>query len=707
MKKQLPLGSLIAICLMLVFTLPAQQNKSANLSKRTNASFLSNHSTAAKSGSQAIITTTTSTCMSINLPAPATWSLVNYGTGTGTFAANGFVNGPNTYADKEKAMYFDASATANTMLTQVYVGFGIAYSATPSKTVAIRIYDGTGGTVGTALGQGTLSMGTIMNDVTNGQYSLLIFGTPINLPASKKFFVSVDVTGLQWTAGVKDSLSIVSNTSPQTSPTPVWEKQSNNTWYNYSNALSWQLSISLLIHPFLTQAPIVATMSTSGNTICAGQTISYNSSGSTAGTYFWSFGSIPTPTATGATTTAAYPSAGTYTTYMQVTDACGSLGLTANTITVKPNPTVTAVPNATTVCSGQNVTLAGNGATTYTWTGGVSNNVPFAATSTNNYTVTGTAANGCTAIAISGVVVNPNPTVTANTATTSICAGNSVTLNGGGASTYTWSGGVSNGVAFVPSASGSYTVTGTSTANCTGSTAISITVNSNPTVSATVPTASVCSGSNVTLSGSGALTYTWTGGISDNVAFPAGSTSNFTVTGTDANGCSGTAVASLTINPSPTVSASASSSMICTGGTLSLTGSGATSYTWTNGVNNGIAFTPTASNVYTVTGANSSGCLGTSTINITVSNCTGINTIVTEDILFNIYPNPNNGEFTLYINNEGIYSLEIHDALGKLVFSEKNISGNYHVNPSLPSGIYLLSIRENNKLVSSQKMIRN
>ena len=232
--------------------------------------------------------------MSINLPVPAAWTLVNYGTGTPIFT-DGFVNGPNIYGDKEKAMYFDASASANTKITQVYVGFDHAYSATPSKTVAVRFYDGTSGTPGASIGSGTLSMGTIMTDVANNQYSLIMFPVPLNLPVSKKFFASVDLTALSFTTATKDSLSIVSNSDPQTTLTQTWEKWSTNAWVKYDNASSWVLNISLLIHPFLAQAPIVASITVPTGTLCTGSSITYNSAGSTSpGTYDWFFGAATT-----------------------------------------------------------------------------------------------------------------------------------------------------------------------------------------------------------------------------------------------------------------------------------------------------------------------------------------------------------------------------------------------------------------------------
>lgn len=568
---------------------------------------------------QPVPTTTTSSCMSINLPTPTTWSLTNYGIGTPIFT-NGFVNGPNTYGDKEKAMYFDVSASANTMITQVYVGFDIAYSATPSKTVAVRIYDGTSGTVGAALGTSTITMGTIMSDVAANRYSVVFFPTPINLPVSKKFFASVDVSGLQWpVTGAKDSLSIVSNTSPQTTPTPAWEKQSNNTWYNYADAVnSWSLNVSLLIHPFLTQAPVVATYTTSGSTICAGQSVSYNSAGSTPGTYQWSFGAISTPTASGATSVATYTAAGTYTTLLIASDACGSLAAAQGTVTVKSNPVVTATPSSQTICSGTSITLSGGGASSYVWTGGVTNGVSFTPSGSLNYSVTGTATNGCTSTAVASVVVNPTPTVTANTSTNSVCAGSNVTLSGGGATSYVWTGGVTNGVSFVPSNTNTYTVTGT-TGSCSNTAVVTVTVNNLPNVTATPSATTVCSGASISLSGSGASSYAWSGGISDGVSFIPSGTLNYTVTGTAANGCINTAVVPVVVNPTPTVTANASALTICPGSSVVLTGGGASSYVWTGGVSDGVSFSPTATDSYTVTGTSGT-CSNSAVITVTVNN---------------------------------------------------------------------------------------
>ena len=163
----------------------------------------------------------------------------------------------------------------------------------------------------------------------------------------------------------------------------------------------------------------------------------------------------------------------------------GSGGVCKDTIvaTVNPLPNVTANASATTVCAGTALTLTGGGATTYLWSGGVTNGISFIPLSTTTYTVTGTGANNCSNTATKTITVKPLPTVTASANTTTVCAGTSVTLAGNGAITYVWSGGVTNGISFVPSSTTTYTVTGTGANNCSNTATKTITVNPVPDAS--------------------------------------------------------------------------------------------------------------------------------------------------------------------------------------------------------------------------------
>ncbi len=148
-----------------------------------------------------------------------------------------------------------------------------------------------------------------------------------------------------------------------------------------------------------------------------------------------------------------------------------------------------------------------------------------------------------------------------------------------------------------------------------------ITVNPQPTVTiSSVPNDTVCSGTSVTLSGSGASTYVWNNGITDATPFTATSSSAYTVIGVDTNGCSDTASINLIVNPKPVVTANAlPSTVVCAQDTLLLYGSGANVYTWDNGITDSIPFVVNTSAIYTVIGVDTNGCSDTITISVTVN----------------------------------------------------------------------------------------
>jgi trimeric autotransporter adhesin len=284
-------------------------------------------------------------------------------------------------------------------------------------------------------------------------------------------------------------------------------------------------------------------------------------------------------------------------------------------------PTVDAGPDQT-VCVTTPVTLSGSGAQTYSWDNGVVNGVPFIPGGTATYTVIGTAANGCQETDQVTVTVNSTIPVNAGQDQT-ICIGDPVTLSGSGALIYTWDNGVVNGVAFNPTATQTYTVTGTDAFGCFGTDQVIVTVNSLPVIDAGSPQ-TVCQGIPVTLNGSGAVSYTWNNGVTNGIAFNPATTQTYTVTGTDANGCQNTDQVTVMVNPSPVVNAGIDQS-VCPGASVTLTATGAQSYSWNNGVTNGVSFIPTSTQTYTVTGTNANGCQSTDQVLVTVNPIPDVN----------------------------------------------------------------------------------
>jgi gliding motility-associated-like protein len=359
-----------------------------------------------------------------------------------------------------------------------------------------------------------------------------------------------------------------------------------------------QVTVTVNALPTVNAGPDVA--------VCNSSTVTLTASTSFTLAFSWNNGVVNGVPFTPTTTT-------TYT--LTGTSPAGCLASDQVTVSVNALPTVSAGADQT-VCEGTAVTLSGGGANTYSWDNGVVNGVAFVPTATTTYTVSGTAANGCTNTDQILVTVNPLPPVNAGTDQT-ICIGAAVTLSGSGAINYTWNNGITNGVAFNPTTTTTYTLSGTDANNCVNTDQIIVTVNALPPVNAGVDQ-TVCAGSSVTLSGSGAASYVWDNGVTDGIAFTPTVTTTYTVTGTDISGCVNTDQVLVTVNPLPPVSAGTDQA-VCFGTAVILSGSGAATYTWDNGITDGIAFTPTTTNTYTLTGTDVDGCVNTDQVIVTVN----------------------------------------------------------------------------------------
>ena len=351
----------------------------------------------------------------------------------------------------------------------------------------------------------------------------------------------------------------------------------------------------------------------------------------------WDFGDATT--GTGSNPSHTYMSAGTYTVNLVVKDNNSCKDSASELIIIYPLPPVAV--NSSTICVGQETaTLTATGAVSYIWnpttgltpTGG--SPVTGTPTTTTNYTVTGTDANGCTNTATSTITVNPLPPVAVNSST--ICVGQeTATLTAANAGTYTWNPATtlssSNGspVTGTPTTTTNYTVTGTDANGCTNTATSTITVNPLPPVA--VNSSTICVGQETaTLTAANAITYTWNPAItlsSSNGSPVTGTpttTTNYTVTGTDANGCVNTATSTIIVNPLPNITVNTAT--ICVGQQIALlTASGASTYTW-NPVNTlsgsfgpTVNGTPAITTNYTITGTDNNGCQSNATTTIVVN----------------------------------------------------------------------------------------
>lgn len=285
------------------------------------------------------------------------------------------------------------------------------------------------------------------------------------------------------------------------------------------------------------------------------------------------------------------------------------------TIVVHALPNVNA-GNDLDVCQGDTTTLSGMGANSYQWTGGITDGVAFVPSASSSYILTGTDANNCVNTDTVIVSVNPLPNVDGGN-NVIVCLGDTVTLSGTGAISYSWSGGIFDGIGFVPTSTKSYIVVGTDGNNCKENDTVTVTIQPLPSVFGGNDT-SICEFDSLVLAGSGAVTYSWSGGISDGVKFSPSATASYVVTGTDSNNCSATDTVSVIVIDGPNINGG-SDKEICQGKPVALTATGAVSYSWTNGITNGVSFFPSATQSYIVTGTDSNGCTAKDTVKVTVN----------------------------------------------------------------------------------------
>ncbi len=293
------------------------------------------------------------------------------------------------------------------------------------------------------------------------------------------------------------------------------------------------------------------------------------------------------------------------------------------TNTLAITPTYTFEPSLGTISTSSNVMCNGNSATltanvpgTYTWnTGSTASVIVVTPTITSTYFLT-TPTNSFMCPAITLTVSGGLPVISVVSSTNQTCLGKTATLTASGALTYTWTNGVSNGVSFFPQTTTTYTVSGEN--GCGITTAVS-TISVNPLPINVVSThTAVCANKTATLSATAVATsYTWNPGnivnTSSTLIVSPQANTVYTISASDGT-CSGMTNIALQSDPVPTIVASANSSVICPGGSISLSVTGGNNYTWTPGNLNGasLVVNPTVSTLYDVVGDNNFGCLGNS-----------------------------------------------------------------------------------------------
>jgi hypothetical protein len=535
--------------------------------------------TGTKNGCSTTASVTVNVSSAINVTASASPSVICPG-GSATLTASGATS--FTWSTGQTG----ASIVVNPTTTTTYTVTGTSNGCSGSASVTVFVNEA-------------------VNVVASASPSTICPGGSATLTAS-------GATNFTWSTG-QTGASIIVNPSTTTTYTVTG-----------TNAAGCSASASVTV---FVNGSITVTASASPSTICPGGSASLTASGAT--NFTWSTGQTGASIVVNPSATTTYTVTGT--------NASGCSGTASVTVGVSASPNVTVVASPSVICTGGSATLTASGANNFTWsTGQTGASIVVNPNTTTTYSVTGTNAAGCSGTASVTVGVSASPNITVVASPSIICIGGSATLTASGASNFTWSTGQTGAsIAVNPNATTTYFVTGTNAAGCSATASVTVFVNGSITVTASASPSTICPGGSATLTASGATNFTWsTGQTGASIVVNPTVATTYTVTGTNASGCSGVASVTVGVSASPNVTVVASPSVICPGGSATLTASGATNFTWSTGQTGAtIVVNPTATTTYTVTGTNAAGCSRTASVTVSVSAPPNITVVASPSVI--------------------------------------------------------------------------
>ncbi|ASS50631.1 MAG: hypothetical protein A3D31_13795 [Candidatus Fluviicola riflensis] len=432
--------------------------------------------------------------------------------------------------------------------------------------------------------------------------------------------------------------------------------------------------------------PVNINATSQTNVLCNGGStgaLTVSASGGNGGpfTYVWNPGNLSGTTQTNLTAT-------TYTITATGTDGCD--GTATFTIT-QPVALSTTTSSVDASCGANNGTATvnasgGTGSYTYSWvpSGGTgATTTPVAA---GVYTVTVTDGNSCTTTANVTVGTAGGPTLTISNQQNISCFGvndgEATVSAAGGATPYTylWAPSGETTATATGLSAGLNTITVTDNAGCSVSEQVTLTGPTQMVITGTV-TDEDCGALNGNIAasvsgGTGPYAYAWTGTAAVTATISNLDDGTYTLTATDANGCSASSTFTVDQIGDLNVTAVPGSAVISEGASLQLTASGATTYVWTptGGLSctncpNPVA-TPSGSTIYVVTGTDANGCSGTASVTITM------NPVCNEVFVPTIFsPNSDNGNDLLcaFGNCFSQVDFAIYNRWGEKVFQTDDL----------------------------------
>lgn len=541
--------------------------------------------------------------------------------------------GWNAYADPYNAV-------VPTNVTAILLPVLLADDMGTANTFDVVVYNDNSGEPGIPLGTETVNI----DQMNPGFFNFIQFTTPV--PVSGPFWVGVELT---YPATVDTLLlGTAANRAPMGPNTTM--VLDGGTWTATDVLFGGGLETSLGIDVLTSGATTSTSFTQSATSICEGETVALDGSGSTNTTaYFWDLVGATPATSSNSTENATYATAGTYDIKLFTQGGC-LVDSMITQITVNPAPTVT---NSTTDAScGLN-----DGTITITATGGtppyqysIDNGVTWQASNSftglaaGNYDILVQDQNGsgCVSAAQTANVNNSNgPSISNSSGTNNSCNAScdgDVTITAtGGAPPLQYS--IDNGVTWQASntftglCAGTYNIIVEDNNACQVTDVVTITepAGINHTNSVTNASCGQSNGSiSVTASGGNpAYQYSIDGGAT----WQAGSTfinlaaGNYDVMVMDANSCTSTIITE-TVGGGSTMnltssqnnetcgSANGDATVNVTGGTPGYT------YSWSSG-GSGATETGLAAGTYTVTVTDQNGCQ--EVLNVTITNSGGVN----------------------------------------------------------------------------------
>ncbi|PBQ30877.1 hypothetical protein CNR22_03495 [Sphingobacteriaceae bacterium] len=369
--------------------------------------------------------------------------------------------------------------------------------------------------------------------------------TPNSFSSSASASVTSGTITYEWQSSTTSVNSGFTTIASANSLTYAPGALSQTTYFRRAASTSTSnVGYSDVITVYVLPLPLV---SISGNTaVCFGSSTILNATGGTS--YFWSPGgftssvAVFSPTISTIVSVTCFPSNG-----------CS----VAVNVPLLVNPLPFAVvssshPNS--LCLGSTATLTASGGVSYTWIpGNLSGaNVTVSPQTTTAYTVSVQNQNGCVSKTLLILNVDPVPVISILSSPALVCSGQSNTLTGVGATTFTWlpMNIISTSVSVLPTGTSVYTVIGED-GNCSDSASVTLQPLPSPTVLVGSVKQNICRNESTFITVAGAATYTLqnsnTAIMSNSISVSPTITTNYTVAGTGANGCSGLAVKTITV----------------------------------------------------------------------------------------------------------------------------------------------------------------